>query len=403
MSALRRLAALALLGPWFAGCTTVTPRPGNPLEATEWRSSKARIYQELALQCLAAEDHDRARSLLQQAAQFDPRNEQTLELLARLAYVGGDHGLAGSAAKQLQQMRPDSVAAACTLGAIEEASTRPAAAEAHYRQALAAATTDPRPGIDLHRLLLSLGRVAEAAALRTDLRRRFPQTVEPLLDHASWMAAEGQWQAAADGYDQALISASNDPAAATGYVLATVLAQQPERALELGSRLPPRARAENPSLALALANAEVRRGDLASALRELDLALPTARATTTLRLLRAELLLRMGQTELAREEFEHVLAHEPSTLRAHSGLGRLHLAAGRAHAASRSFEAALRLQPADGVLHALQAAALLANGEPVPARRHAELAATTATGKTLVAELVRRCPDLLTSTGEVPR
>jgi Flp pilus assembly protein TadD len=394
------LLVLAWLG---ASCTTVAERPSDPLEANEWRSTKSRMYQDLALQCLNAEDHDRARSLLQQAVQFDPRDERTLELLARLAFVGGDHAVAGTAAKQLQQVRPDSVAAACTLGALEEAGARPAAAEAHYRQALAAGPTDPRPGIDLHRLLLSTGRTTEASALRTDLDRRFPQTVEPALDHAAWLAAEGQWSAAALAYEQAMVRAPNDRAAATGYALTSVVANHPERALELGNRLPPRARAENPTLALALANAQLRLGDLVGALRELDLARPGARATTAMRLLRAEILLRMGQTDMAQEEFDQVLAAEPATLRAHQGLGRLHLAAGRSHAAVRSFESALRLQPADVVLHALLAAALLANGDRVQARHHAELANGSAAGQSLVAELVRRCPDLLTAKGEVRR
>ncbi|MCU0867049.1 MAG: tetratricopeptide repeat protein [Planctomycetes bacterium] len=403
MNSIPKLAALALLAWLGPACTTVVERPNDPLEATEWRSTKSRMYQDLALQCLAAEDHDRARSLLQQAVQFDPRDERTLELLARLAYVGGDHAVAGTAARQLQQVRPDSVAAACTLGALEEAGSRPAAAEAHYRQALAVGKNDPRPGIDLHRLLLSLGRGDEASSLRDDLGRRFPQAVELLLDQAAWLCADGQWQAAALAYDEAMGRAPNDPAAATGFALATVLANHPEQALELGNRLPPRARAENPSLALALASAQLRRGDLVGALREIDLALPTARAAAALRLLRAEILLRMGQVDLAQEEFERVLAGDPQALRAHRGLGRLHLAAGRSHAAVRSFEAALRLQPTDVVLHGLLAAALLAHGERGRARQHAELAAGSAEGRALVDELVRRCPDLLTTRAEERR
>ena len=379
----------------FAACTTVATKDNDPLEAAEWRSTKSRMYQDLALQCLHAEDHDRARSLLQQAVQFDPRDERTLELLARLAYVGGDHAVAGTAARQLQQVRPDSVAAACTLGALEEAGARPAAAESHYRRAIAAAPADPRPGIDLHRLLLSLGRAAEASSVRDDLVQRFPDTVEPLLDHAACLAADGQWPAAATAYAQVLVRAPNDPAAATGYALAQVLAGNPADALALGSRLPPRARAENPSLALALATAQLRAGDLPQALRELDLALPTARAATALRLLRAEILVRMGQAEMAQEEFERVLAAAPDTPRAQAGLGRLHLAAGRSHAAVRCFEAALRLQPADAVHHALLAASLLAEGDRARARRHAELAATDAAGRALVAELSRRCPGWL--------
>ncbi len=381
---------LALL----SGCTSMRSAPNDPLDAGEWRSAKSRMYQDLAMQCLRAQDHDRARSLLQQAVQFDPKDRRTLELLARLAYVRGDHDTAATAARQLLQLDPASVPALCTLGAIAEASQRPADAEAHYRNALAANAKDPRASIDLHRLLLLLGRVDEAATLRTTLAHDFPTTIETTIDHGASLAADGRWGDAATAYQHALTQAPDDPGAAAGFALASVLADVPEQALALGSRLPPRSRADNPSLALALATAHLRRSEHAAALRELDLALPTARAASALRLLRAEVLVRMGQADLANAEFERALVDNPDEVRAHAGLGRLHLAAGQPHAAVRCFENALRWQPTDAVNQALLAAALAASGDFERARRHTALANSTAGGKALVAELERRHPEL---------
>ncbi len=398
MSSLRTWCPVPLLA-LVAACSSVATTPNDPLDAGEWRTAKSRMYQDLALQCLRAQDHDRARSLLQQAAQFEPRDRRTLELLARLAYVSGDHATASAAADSLQQLEPASVAAACTLGALAEAADRPAAAEAVYRRAMANAGDDPRPAIDLHRLLLTLGRESEASSLRTEVRARFPRALETTIDHGASLAASGRWADAATAYDQALALVPDDPTAATGYAMANVLAAAPQRALELGDRLPPRARADNPALALTLAIAHLQRNEPDLALRELDLALPTSRTSSSLRLLRAEILVRLGQHDLAAEEFDRLLLQQPGDVRAWAGHGRLHLVAARPHAAVRCFEQALRLQPANVVHHALLARALLGAGDLDRARHHVRLAAATPTGKPLADELLARFPSLAAPAG----
>jgi Tfp pilus assembly protein PilF len=388
---LRRCRAPALL--WFllpfAACTTVAPEPRDPLDALEWRSTKSRMYQDLAMQCLRAEDHTRARALLQQAVQFDPKDKSSLELLCRLAYTGGDHETARGAALLLSSLDPESVAAACTLGAVAEAGDHAEQAEAHYRAAMAHGRTDPRGGIDLHRFLLARGREAEATALRSDLDRRFPRAIETAIDHGAWLAAAGRWADAAVAFAAALATEPNDPAAATGFALATVMSREPARALELGGRLPPRARSDNPPLALLLATAHLRAGNRQQALRELDLAVPSGRNQARVRLLRAELLADLQHADLARAEFEQVLAAEPDQPRALAGLGRLHLAAGEPHAAVRAFEQAVRLQPDATPSHALLAAALLASGEPARAARHIAIVRAAGNATALVAELDR--------------
>lgn len=373
----------------FAACTNVATAPADPLDAGEWRSAKSRMYQDLARQCLKAEDHDRARALLQQAVQFDPKDRSTLELLCRLAYAHGDHDTARGAALLLAALDPTSVAAACTLGAIAEATDQPAVAEAHYRQALAVAGNDPRPGIDLHRLLLAGNREPEAMQLRTDLVRRFPRGHEPAFDHGAWLAGQGRWSDASAAFAQALAQAPDDAAAATAFALATVLSRDGNRALELGTRLPPRARADNPPFALLLAIAWLQQGEAAQALRELDLALPACGKRPRLHLLRGELLAELGHRDAAQAAFDRALELDPDQAQAHAGLGRLHLAAGRHHAAVRAFEQAVRLQPGSAVAHALLAGALLATGETAAASSHVAIARQDPAAHELVAELER--------------
>ena len=270
MSAPRRL-GLSSLGLLLAACASVDPAPRDPLDKGEWRSAKSRMYQDLAMQCLKAQDHDRAKQLLQQAIQFDQKDGQTLELLGRLAYAGGDLETASGAARMLLQLDPASVPALCTLGAVAEARHRGDEAEAHYRRALAAGGDDPRPGVDLHRLLLAAGREAEAATLRRQLTARFPRLVEATLDHAAHLAARCEWTEANAAFDEALAAEPGLANAAAGYALSAVMSRRPAAAMALGDRLPPHAHTDNPALVMTLAVARLLAGVYAAALRELDL------------------------------------------------------------------------------------------------------------------------------------
>jgi tetratricopeptide (TPR) repeat protein len=396
VSSRRRLApfAPALLAVLAAACTTVDSAPRDPLDAGEWKSAKARMYHDLALQCLRAQDHERARSLLQQAVQYDAREPRTLELLARLSYAAGDLDGAIGAARMLQALDPESAAAACTTGAVAEARNQPAEAEAAYRRAIAAKPADPRPLVDLHRLLLATNRAAEAAAVRARLDRDFPRALEPRLDHAAHLAATGSWPEAAAAYEQSLAARPDDPAAAVGLAVTAVLGNKPEQALALGSRLPPHARADHPSLARALAVAQLQAGSCEAALRELDLAGAAAGGGRPLHVLRGEILLQSGLVEPARTQFELALAADAANARALAGLGRAHLAGGRDHAAARALEQAVALRPANGVDRALLAAALYRTGDVAAAARHAAIARRDAAARPVVDDLLQREPRL---------
>ncbi len=392
--------ALALL---VGACTTVPTTPRDPLDAGEWRSTKARMYQDLAMQCLGAGDHDRARRLLQQAVQFDAKDGSTLELLARLAQAQGDLDTAAQAAKLLQAIDPDSIAAMCTLGGIAEARGRQDEAAELYRRAMDLAPATERPAIHLHRLLLTQLREAEAAQLRAQLTTRFPKAIEANLDHGAHLAAKGQWSEAAAAYRAALDIRPDDGAAATGYALCTVVARHPKDALALGNALPPSARTEFPSLALTMAVAWLQAGDSAAAMRELDLLGPVASLAPTLRVLRGEILLQSDHLEAAQAEFEAALAATPADVRANAGLGRVHLAQGAAHAAARAFEQAVQSMPDHGANQALFAAALARSGDLPRARRHVALARRSPDALPLVQELLQQQPELRPTEGEEKR
>lgn len=393
------LSFAAMLG----GCATVETTPRDPLDAAEWRSTKSRMYQDLALQCLRAGDHDRARRLLQQAVQFDSKDHSTLELLARLAQAQGDLETATQAARLLQEAEPQSIAALCTLGGVAEARNQYEEADALYRRAMAIAPGDERPAIHLHRLLLTQARDADADALRVQLTARFPNAIEANLDHGAHLAANGQWTNAAAAYQAVLAVRPEDASAATGFALCTVMDRRPSEALELGKRLPPHVRSEHPSLALTMAVAHLRAGNCPAALRELDLLGPAARGTPALRMLRGEILLQSEHLEAAQAEFEAALLAAPNTARAHAGIGRVHLARGKPHAAARAFELAVQLDPDNAVSQLLFATALARSGDLARAARHVAIARRTPEALPLVEELSRQHPELAATGGDERR
>lgn len=392
----RRFATLGglVLAFAFVACSTPSDTKRDPLDSSEWKTTKSRMYQDLALQCLQAEDHERALRLLQQAAQFDARDTRSVELLARLAYSRGDLATATGAARRLLAADPKSIAGLCTLGAVNEAQNREADAERFYRDAVAASTDDARPFVDLHRLLLAMGRDDEAAALRSDVAKRFPKAIEPALDLGAHLASRLDWHAAAAAYDSALTVQPTDASATAGFALSTVMSGEPARALALGERLAPHVRKTNPSLLLALATAHLAAGDDAAALNELDLGSDTMQDRAPAHLLRGEILWRMRRVDAARLAFDRAIELDPQSARAHASLGRLHLQQRRWHVAARSLERAVALEPANGSSQVLLASALAATNDFDGASEHLAIARRLPGTTELVAELERLQPRL---------
>jgi tetratricopeptide (TPR) repeat protein len=108
----------------------------------------------------------------------------------------------------------------------------------------------------------------------------------------------------------------------------------------------------------------------------------------------ADRALAEGAIDRAGERYTRMLASDPSSLRAHVGLGRVALARGDPAAARPHFEAALALDPASA--EARLGMADTAAGDPAEARAHLERALATAPGHAGVHE---RLADL---TGRAP-
>lgn len=362
------LASLAL--PFVGGCTTV-PQPGHdPLDAGEWRTTKARMYQELAAQCLAAGDHARARRLLQEAVQFAPNDPESLRLLTRLCWASGDVDAADRSAVLLLALQPESIDGLCSRGACAEARHRLDEAERFFRSAVALAPHEPRPRIELHRLLLAAGRSDEAATVRRELAAAFPRSIEAELDLGATLCADGRWGDATAAYASAANARPDDGGTAARLALSAVMAEQPGTAAALGTRLPPHVRGSQPSLALALAAAQLQLGDARAALRELDQASRPAGDPPAVALLRGEILLQLGHAEAAQGAFLRATAAMSGldAARAFSGSGRALLTLRSPHAAARAFEQALRLRPGHHADRALLACALADAGERAAAR-----------------------------------
>lgn len=397
-------AALLLLALPFAACTTV-PQPGHdPLDAGEWRTTKARMYQDLAVQCLAAGDHPRARRLLQEAVQFAPNDPESLRLLTRLCWASGDVDAADRSATLLLALQPESLEGLCSRGACAEARRRIDEAEGFFRTAAALAPHEPRPRIELHRLLLAAGRTDEAAALRRELAAAFPRSVEAELDHGAELCADGRWRDATEAYATAANARPDDGATATRLALSAVMAHEPATATALGTRLPPHVRGSQPSLALALAAAQLQLGDAAGALRELDQASRPAGDPPAVALLRGEILLRLGRAEAAQSAFLRAGSGLTGVdaARAFSGSGQALLALRSPHAAARAFEQALRLRPGHSPDQVLLACAFADAGERAAALQALRTLRNAPDAADMLVELQRRHPWLVAGP-EAPR
>ncbi|MBK8974937.1 MAG: tetratricopeptide repeat protein [Planctomycetes bacterium] len=382
-----------LLSGLLGGCS-VTGDRGATLDAGSWRSSKARMYHDLALQCLRGGDHERARSLLQQAVQFDGNEPRTLELLTRLAYGDGELATARNAAQMLLQLDPTSVTAQCTLAAVAEDEGRTDVAEAGYRRALELTRDDPRPAIGLHRLLLNQGREADAELLRGSIAERFPRNAEVWLDRGAQLAAGQRWSDAAVAYGSALAVEPDNVDAATSCALSAVLSGRPGEAATIGDQLAPRARTGHVDLALILATARLRAGEPEAALRELEPVERQLGGRSAVRILRGEILLHLHRLDAAREEFEAALATEPGAARAHAGLGRVYLQQGRHQEAARALQLAVQREPGNGVTRALLAAGLASIGDSTGAAFQLARARELPDAARLVPEVERLFPAL---------
>jgi tetratricopeptide (TPR) repeat protein len=297
----------------------------------------------------------------------------------------------------LLKLDENSISATCVLGVVAEGRGLPPRAETAYRRAIELAIDDPRGGVLLHGLLLAEGSDAEAGELRARLAARFPRLSETILELGAHLAATGRWREAASAFDEALAMRPGDADAATGGALGSVMSGDPAGVFELSGRLPPHARANNPSLQLLLVSAHLQAGDCASALRELDAAGKRLLDSAPVLVLRGEILCRMSHFDAAMADFERALALAPATARAHRGLGRVHLQQRRYHAAVRSLQQAVQIEPGDGGGHALLAAALAATGDLATARRHRGIALSRDGSVALVERLDRLFPALTRS------
>ena len=384
---------LLLLVP---ACTTVPLDGRDPLDAGEWRTTKSRMHQELAMQCLQAGDVPRARRLLQEAVQYAPKDTEALRLLVRLCQADGDADAADRAAAMLLALRPDDVEGLCGRGAAAAARGDLVGAEASLRRAIAVAPKDPRPLVELHRMLLDAGRDQEALAVRTQLAREFQHTPEAALDHGARLCAEGRWRDATEAFTAAAAATPDDAGTAARVAMAAVMAETPALAVQAGDRLRPHRRAEQPALTLSLAIAHLQSGDPAAALRELDQATPAATERPAVQRLRGELLLRLGRAEAAAPVFAAAAAASSGrdAAIAHAGHGRALLQQHSPHAAARAFEQALQHDPERQGDRALLAAALVLAGDLDGARRQCALLARDPAAAALLAELHRIAPAL---------
>jgi tetratricopeptide (TPR) repeat protein len=360
----------------------------------DWMSAKAEIYRELAVRSLRGGDPDRTRKLLAEALQFEEGDVRSIQVLARLSLTSGDLVEAKSYTQWWLRLEPDSIPALCLAGIIEESLGHTAEAETYFLRARDLDKADPRPLIDLHTFYLNRGREKEAAVVRADLRRRFPQSHEVLLDHGAYLESRGQWGEALESLQEARCMRPDDLDLAARVGTAALLDDRDEVLGELDRGLPPHARLADASLALILSAARLRAGDEEGVLQELELLEGPARRDPVICLLRGEILIGRKDLTGAEAAFREALAQDERLARAHGGLGRVHLLRGQPDAARRALRRAVELAPRGAENRALLAACMAQVCDFDNAYEQLAVARESGGAARLVAEVELRYPQL---------
>ncbi len=392
-----------LIGWGIAGALALTPGCQSigedsvteaQVSSDEWLSAKAEIYRELAKRSLHGGDPDRTLKLLTEAVQFEQGDVESIQLLARLHLASGDLMDARTCVAWWLRLEPQSVSALCLAGIIEESLENMEAAERLYCLAIEADERDPMPLIDLHTFLLNNGRLTDAAVMRRRVLEQFPNRYEVLLDYGAFLESRGEWGEALMVLQEVrdLQPADLDLAVRVG--TAALLVENDEAMERLEEELPPRARTENVSLALILAAVRLRAGDKEGVLLELDLLEKAGRHDPVISLLRGEILMAGDDLSGAEIAFQEALRQDSSLARAYSGLARVYLIRGQPDAARRSLESAVKFDPRSVENRALYAACLAQMGDLDSAREHLQVARVVGSAPLLVADVVRRFPQL---------
>jgi tetratricopeptide (TPR) repeat protein len=388
-----------------------------------------------AARMMQAGQFAQARSLLESLVQANPGIAQAHWLLGGARLNCGDPAGAERALRAALEMEPRNPSSQALLGEALATQGRMPEAEAALRRALSIEPRHAQAAVTLARLLLNLARPGDAVNLLDETLRLVPATPDLLLLRAHALLAMADARAV-PAFRQALAVASNKGPAQVGlaaalvdsgqhataeqairdaishghdnaesrFVLARALLGQQrigeaEPELRTAIRLRPDYLQAHINLVEAL---WTRTGDARTVVAEIDSALRTVPAFTTLRILKAKLLEASGDPEAALAELDSGLARSendaelriaaaqtaikldaavalrhaerawrqvpenPLTL---STYGNALLAAGHADQAAALAEKLLAINPDDGLALALQATAWRMQGDPrYPAR-----------------------------------
>ena len=281
------------------------------------------------------------------------------------------------------------------------------AAEALYRQVLAAEPTNPTALYLCGLLNFEWGRVDEAEVLLRGVVDARPDQAEGHAALAGLLYWRGDYGAAIEGYRRALVVGPDHAGALVnlanalrdaGEPLAAVAAAQDaverlpgqaEALMALGGALLAAERAAeaaasyraalaaDPSLLAArsaLALALLNDGQVLAALEAADNALAMDAGLAEAWFVRGCALAALHQPEAAAEALERVVAIDPGRAAAHLNLGNAYTALERGDDAERAFKSAIALDPQLKEAHASLGSLYILTGDPIAAERHCWLA-----------------------------
>jgi putative PEP-CTERM system TPR-repeat lipoprotein len=265
----------------------------------------AAVQMRIASLHMAASRIDEALQAARKAVAFDPDSADAVFLQHALLMEKKAYGEALKAAQSAQARHADSPIGFRLEGDVLMVQQKPADAVQRYQRALQAAPSGMAV-IALHRALVAAGKPQDAAAQLRQWLDKHATDLQARIYFASTLAAQADYKAANQQYEQGLRSAPDNPMMLNDYAW-SLLQLKDGRALDYAEKAYKLAPA-SPAVADTLAAILLDKGDAARALPLLKTATEQAPAENDIRFRFAQALFLSGDRKGARAQCEQLLS-----------------------------------------------------------------------------------------------
>jgi len=292
---------------------------------------------------------DRARALIGEVLQKNPRDDDALILRATLALHDHDATSAIGDLRAVLRDQPNSVPLQRTLARAYQEKGQPALAEEALRAAMKSAPNDPAVRLELAQLLLQTDRGPESVTLLQEAVNHAPDDIATRESLIRAYLSQKDYAAARDAAEDLK---HRKPESAAGYFFAGLIAgqqkhlEESQKELESALKMQPKAL----DIMSALARVELARGAADAALARVQAASAADPANAGLLNLLGELYMERKDYAHATEALTRACAVNPREWQSHRNLALVHAASADLPGAIGEYETALRLAPAESRL-----------------------------------------------------